>query len=223
MAKITELRIGAKLPVVGIVAFSGCSVNALANLLMRRAAHPTLILWFAAGLVELVMDWLVYQVVEQTRKVTRSNISKQDRRFYRLVLIAFVLLTVPSLGLSVWANALEFGSVALGFVFPFLSVGCAVGMALPDTVARFEAARQVERAEARAERNRKRATAEAEADRKRAEAEAEKARQEAATLRQRLENRGRWELAERIDRPLIWLYPLLYGVGGAVAVRLFLL
>ncbi len=42
-------------------------------------------------------------------------------------------------------------------------------------------------------------------------------------LLKRLENRGRLELAERIDRPLIWLYPLLYAVGGAVAVRLFLL
>ena len=42
-------------------------------------------------------------------------------------------------------------------------------------------------------------------------------------LLKRLENRGRRDLAERIDRPLIWLYPLLYGVGGAVAIRLFLL
>lgn len=42
-------------------------------------------------------------------------------------------------------------------------------------------------------------------------------------LLKRLEARGRRELAERIDRPLIWLYPLLYAVGGAVAVRMFLL
>ena len=41
-------------------------------------------------------------------------------------------------------------------------------------------------------------------------------------LMKRLENRGKRELAERIDRPLIWLYPLLYAIGGAVAVRLFL-
>ena len=42
-------------------------------------------------------------------------------------------------------------------------------------------------------------------------------------LLKRLEARGRRELAERIDRPLIWLYPLLYAVGGAIAIRLFLL
>jgi hypothetical protein len=42
-------------------------------------------------------------------------------------------------------------------------------------------------------------------------------------LLKRLEARDRRELAERIDRPLIWLYPLLYAVGGAIAVRLFLL
>ncbi len=42
-------------------------------------------------------------------------------------------------------------------------------------------------------------------------------------LLKRLEAGGRRKLAERIDRPLIWLYPLLYAIGGAVAVRLFLL
>jgi hypothetical protein len=42
-------------------------------------------------------------------------------------------------------------------------------------------------------------------------------------LLKRLEARGKEDLAGRIDRPLIWLYPLLYAVGGAIAVRLFLL
>ncbi len=42
-------------------------------------------------------------------------------------------------------------------------------------------------------------------------------------LLKRLEARDKRGLAERIDRPLIWLYPLLYAVGGAIAVGLFLL
>src|SRR5512139_192805 len=140
MAKWLDVlsRVGGRLPAAGIVAFSGCSVNALAGLLLERASHPTPMLWFAAALVELTTAWLVYQVVEQVRKVTKSNISKQDRRFYVLVLAAFALLAAPSLSLSVWANALEFGNLALGFVFPLLSVGCAVGLALPDAVTRHE-------------------------------------------------------------------------------------
>jgi hypothetical protein len=39
----------------------------------------------------------------------------------------------------------------------------------------------------------------------------------------RLENEGRVELAHRIDRPMIWLYPLLYVFGALIAVWQFLL
>jgi hypothetical protein len=38
----------------------------------------------------------------------------------------------------------------------------------------------------------------------------------------RLEVAGKTELAAKIDRPLIWLYPILYAVGGFVAYWLFL-
>jgi len=175
-----KFGIGAKLPLLGILAFSGCSVNALANLLLARAAHPTPWLWGAAALVELTTAWLVYQVVEQARMVTRSRISKQDRRFYGLMLGAFAVLTVPSLALSVWANALEFGSPALGLVFPMLSVGAAVGAALPATVSRHEKGK---------------AEAKAEADRKRAEADRQRAERQAETIRQQLE--AERKLAER--------------------------
>jgi hypothetical protein len=44
-----------------------------------------------------------------------------------------------------------------------------------------------------------------------------------SVLLKRLEARGKRDLAERMDRPLLWLYPLLYAVGGAIAARLFLL
>ena len=37
----------------------------------------------------------------------------------------------------------------------------------------------------------------------------------------RLEVNGRAELAHRIDKPAIWVYPLLYGIGVLVAYLLF--
>lgn len=189
------LRAKLSLPVVGIVAFSGCSVNSLAHLLMGRAQHPTPVLWLAAALVELVTAWLVIQSVETARKVTRSNISRQDKRFYSMVLAAFTLLAVPSLGLSVWANILEFNSVALGFVFPLLSVACAIGAALPDTVARFEtraATERQEKAKARQQtaRQRRQAEAKAEAERKALEAERQQAETERKELGSLLEMAG---------------------------------
>ena len=186
---LQNLRITERLPVLGILAFSACSVNSLANLLMGRARHPTPILWFAAALVELITAWLTYQLVETTRKVTKSNISKQDRRFYSLVLAAFAVLALPSLGLSVWANVLEFGHLALGLVFPLLSVGCAIGAALPDTVSRFETRAETERqdkAKARKEAEKKRKEAEARAETERKALERE--RQRAETERQELGN-----------------------------------
>jgi hypothetical protein len=173
-----------RLPIIGIVAFSLCSVNSVANLFLDRAHHPTLALWAPAALVELVTAWLVYQVVETTRKVTKSRISKQDRRFYGGVLLAFLILVIPSLGLSVTANTGEFGSLFLGLQFPLLSVACAIGAALPDVVARREQSGAKEKAEAgrrKAERDRERA----EAGRRKAEKE-----QREAEIQQTLDSLG---------------------------------
>jgi hypothetical protein len=39
----------------------------------------------------------------------------------------------------------------------------------------------------------------------------------------RLEADGRSELAHRIDKPMIWLYPILFLLGAAIAVGIFLL
>jgi len=150
------------LPIVGIVAFSGCSVNAVANLFFATAKNDTILFWPAAVLVELCTAWLVWSIVETTRKITKSNISKQDRRFHSIVLLTFVLLAIPSLSISVISNVLEFGgNILLGFLFPVLSVACAVGAGLPVTVRRYEHQQQEEvqvaqaaRKKAQAERKR---------------------------------------------------------------------
>lgn len=127
------------LPILGIVAFSGCSVHALAYLLFAAAKHDTPWFWSAAVLVELMTAWLVWSIVEVARRVTKSNISKQDRRFYSIILIAFIILAIPSLSVSVTANIIEFdNNVLLGLLFPSLSVACAIGAGLPETVKRYE-------------------------------------------------------------------------------------
>lgn len=140
------------LPIVGIVAFSLCSVWSLYQLFTSKAAHPTPLLWLPAVLVELVTAWAVYQVTEHVRTLTRSNLSKQDRRFYSIVAGVFLLVALPTLGASVWANYLEFGNLLLGLLFPVASIGCAVGASIPQAVSRFEQARANERQEAQAER-----------------------------------------------------------------------
>lgn len=183
--RLTELKsqLTARLPVLGILAFSLCSVNSVAHLFINHAQNPTKLLWFAAGLVEVVTAWIVHQVVDNGRKVTKSNISKQDRRFYGSVLVAFVVLAIPSLSLSVWANTIEFGDWRLGIQFPLLSVACAVGSAVPSAVAKFEKAKEKARQEAERKRRetekaKLEAAATTELDRKRQELE----RQQLAAL-----------------------------------------
>lgn len=145
-------QVARHLPVVGIVAFALCSTWSVYNLLYSRARHPTPLYWLPAVLVELVTAWVVAQVVAQIRELTRSRISKQDRRFYAIVAGAFVLVAVPLLTLSVWANSIEFGSAFLGAVFPVSCVGCAVGAALPDVVATHRQQAQAERKQRASER-----------------------------------------------------------------------
>jgi len=97
-------------------------------------------------MIELVAAWSVVQVVGQVRMITRSNISRQDRRFHSIILVAFVAVALPLLAVSAWANTLEFGTLALGVLFPLASVGCAVGLALPEAVTRHGKEREAERA-----------------------------------------------------------------------------
>jgi len=179
----------AKAPALGIAAFSAASINSVANLFLGRAVHPTQVLWASAALVELCTAWLVYQVVDVGRKLTRSNISKQDKRFYAGVVVVFFILSLFPLGLSIAANTLEFGNPGLGVIFPVLSVACAVGLALPDAVASYEGDRAVEREKAKAEKAEKEAGREIERLRLQIE-EAERLRlqiEEAERLRMEVE------------------------------------
>jgi len=165
--KLKDLRITDWLPILGILAFSACSIHSVNQLLQSRANHPTPLYTLAAGLIELATAWLVYGVVEQFRTVTKSRISKQDRRFALSVLVAFTVLAVPSLATSIVANALEFNDLLLGLLFPGLSVACAVGAALPDATKRHKEERWAQADESKRKR---RATAK-QAERKRAQEE----------------------------------------------------
>lgn len=182
MKFLRELRIKERLPVLGIVAFSACSVNSVANLFLERAQHPTQFLWLASGLVELTTAWIVWSVVEVFRSITKSGISKQDRRFYGGMFIILILLGIPPLALSIVANSYEFGDNGLGIIFPLLSVACAVGAALPDSISKFERKRDKERAEDRQKK------AEDKAKREKEKEQLAKRQQEMEKLRQAFDN-----------------------------------
>ena len=140
------------LPVVGILAFALCSTWSVYNLLNTHAAHPTALYWLPAVLVEIVTAWTVAQVVAQVRELTKTRLSKQDRRFYAIITGAFVLVAAPLVGLSVWGNAVEFGNIFLGIIFPVSCIGCAVGAALPDVMATHRKRKEKEAEAAAAER-----------------------------------------------------------------------
>jgi DNA-binding transcriptional ArsR family regulator len=169
------------LPIGGIVAFSLCSVTSIYHLLVGQARNPSPVLWLPSVLIELVTAWAVTQVVEQGRRVTRSNISKQDRRFYAGVLAAFISVALPLLATSVWANAVEFQSVALGALFPIGSIGCAIGAALPEVTERYRQTREAERDAKVSKRHAKARQAEAKARQRQAK-DAQRQRQTLAKL-----------------------------------------
>jgi len=186
----------ARLPVAGILAFSLCSTWSVYNLLYDHAAHKTWLYWLPAVLVEIVAAWTVAQVVEQVRELTRSKLSKQDRRFYGIITGAFVLVAAPLVSLSVWANTVEFGNVFLGVIFPVSCIGCAIGAALPQVTATRQKQKESERVQAAEERAERKAAREAEQEAQRVEREAkevarEAERIEAATQAQRWEGLGR--------------------------------
>ena len=173
------------LPVVGILAFALCSTWSVYNLLNTHAAHPTVLYWLPAVLVEIVTAWTVAQVVAQVRELTRSKISKQDRRFHGIITAAFVIVASPLLSLSVWANKVEFNHLGLGLIFPVSCIGCAIGASLPDVTATHRKRKEKEKTEAATER----AAKEKEAERERMAMAA--AQEQMATLEQRWEAVGK--------------------------------
>lgn len=179
------MNIKRHLPIAGIVAFSLCSTTSIYHLLASHALNPSPVLWLPAVLVELVTAWAVYQIVEQARQVTKSNISKQDKRFYSGILGAFGAVALPMLGTSVWANSVEFQSIILGALFPIASVACAVGAALPDATQKYSQAKANERQSNAKEREERAKERQAKAKESQEQANREQAR------RQMLANLGK--------------------------------
>lgn len=120
------------IPIAGVFAFAVASVWSLFQMFNNNALHPTLLYWIPAFLIEIVTAWLVYQTVESIRLVTRSNISKQDRRFNMILAIVCAILAAPTLMMSFSANHYEFqGHAGLARIFPIGCVACAVATAIP--------------------------------------------------------------------------------------------
>ena len=100
--------------------------------MVTEALHPTPLYWIPATLVEFVTAWLAYQAVEAAQKITRSNISKQDKRFAKLIFGMCVALATPTLVVSFAANRYEFrGHFGLALLFPASCIACAVASAIP--------------------------------------------------------------------------------------------
>ena len=151
-AALTWLK--SSLPDLGIFAFALASTWALYQLFNNSARHPTILYIAPAALVEIVTAWLMKNATSAAYQFTRSRITKQDRRFHLIILSACLVLAAPTIVASTLANGYEFnGSVWLALLFPAASVGCAVGGAIPRTIARHERGKTDEsRAELKAAR-----------------------------------------------------------------------
>lgn len=129
------------LPTIGIFSFALASTWALFQYFNSHALHPTPLYWIPAALVEVVTAWLTKHAIEAFYQITRSNITKQDRRFFWIVGVLTTILSVPTLAASVLANLYEFnGQVWLALLFPTAVVGCAIGAQIPRSVVRYQSA-----------------------------------------------------------------------------------
>jgi len=136
----------------GILAFALCSVYAIAQLFMTRAKHPHPIYFVPATFIEIVTAIAVWQIVEMFHKWSRSNQTKQDKRFYGVLIIVLTILVLPSITTSITANYWEFGGnipnadivfpILLGLLFPLMLIVCAILGAIPKVVKRRKAVSQ---------------------------------------------------------------------------------
>lgn len=134
LAAIREIKID--LPTLGIFAFALASTWSLYNLFNSSAIHPTWLYWIPAALCEVVTAWLTQHVVSAVYQITRSNITNQDRRFFKIVAGVSGALVLPTFIASILANWYEFqGQVWLALLFPVAVAGCAVGAQIPRSVA----------------------------------------------------------------------------------------
>ena len=126
------------LPTVGIFAFALASTWSLYQFVNNHAIHQTWLYWIPAALVEIVTAWLTKHAVEAVYQVTRSNLPKQDKRFFRIVLVSAIALVIPTFVTSILANLYEFnGQIWLALLFPVAVAGCAIGAQIPRSVARY--------------------------------------------------------------------------------------
>lgn len=154
MKRLETIVRNISIPLLGIFAFALASVWSLYQMFNNNALHPTPLYWIPAGLVEIVTAWLVYQVVESVRLVTRSKgqITDQDRRFNWILVIGCIILAAPTLWVSYAANRYEFqGSASLALLFPVSCVACAVATAIPHIKTRKDDERLAKERESHAE------------------------------------------------------------------------
>jgi len=184
---LEEMNIKERLPLAGVVAFAMGSVHSLRQMFGAWAQHDNpWLFWPLAAAIELTTAIIVWKLVETLRVVTKSNQTKENRRFYGILVGVLGVLALPSLATSVVANYIEFnGNYGLALLCPVMAVACAVMAAVPEAENRFQEMKEAERKRAETKRKeraaakeRKQQEAEARRQQQEMEAEAERKRQE---------------------------------------------
>ena len=125
-----------KLWFLGILIFALSSVYAITRLLMVQAKHPHWIYCLPATFVEIVTAITIWQIIEMFYRWSRSNQTKQDKRFYGTIVVMLAILVTPSVITSIIANYWEFRGfvpyaervfpVLLGLLCPLMAIICAI-------------------------------------------------------------------------------------------------